>query len=966
MLPVHDLSSIAFSFARPTMFRFLLITYLLLCNVCNAQQPPYFNIGSTEFGNTDIYSLYFDDASSLLYAGTANGMYVYHGDQFRSVKAHPEQKGASLFDLQKGIGKIFCKNLSGQIFTLNNQELELVFELPTEQLGLSFWYFFHEDRFWLVTNRSISSYQIDKEVIQFQTEKRYLVDFFDKGGVIDNVSIMSFGARLATRSSNGYVDVINGQVRFTEYDSDFVGRHYFEIENAQYATDLAGNVMQLSNNEIIAQFEYNESFMNLTNDLVIGKCQTKGMHLLSEDNLLTPQLIYEDKFISAFAKAKNGTVFLGTFKNGVMVLPNLNSNEVQLKDELLTSVVATKNSTLVSTRSGKIIEINDEASSLLYQNRENYDRVCLTPLMNGEIPGKPEILHIPSKNIVNPKDTWIINEKAILVAQFDRITLMHDANYKRFPEYHSGGETFKVIAQGARFNSVAYSLKEEAIYYASNKGLFKQEYSTGAKTEVIYQGRSLLVNDIYCKNEQVWLATQESGLILFENGKPIKSWNENSSLSTKHVLKLRFHNSKLYALTTKGLARLTQHGFEYLGIEEGIIRPAIIDFDISQNVLTVLYKSSVHQIPLGLESVKKEYPVGKIYFDSITVNGQKPDVRFPSKFDHDRNTFSFFYEFRAIESRAESKLYYRLLPLDKDWVLLPDSDLGEVTFKALSDGSYSFQMKAVYDNREQYSEIINFTIDKPFWRKWWFVGGCIFIVLLFIIFYFRWRLRNQRRRLEAINQVNTSKITAIQSQMNPHFIFNALNSIQALVLKGDTDNTYGFINKFSHLMRRTLTNSDKTSISLDEEMELLQSYLELEKLRFRENFNYAIECAVDEEIFIPPMLIQPFVENAIIHGLLHKDGRKDLSIQFEIEEKSLVCTIIDNGVGRERAKEISRKRHRDHDSFATRSIENRLNLLKEKHGTNLGYVFEDCLDESAQVIGTKLRVIIPIINAADK
>ena len=295
-----------------------------------------------------------------------------------------------------------------------------------------------------------------------------------------------------------------------------------------------------------------------------------------------------------------------------------------------------------------------------------------------------------------------------------------------------------------------------------------------------------------------------------------------------------------------------------------------------------------------------------------------------------------------------------------------NKDDGQLVFNALPDGDFTFQLKYELGDTTGYSNSVQFRIDKPIWRKWWFISGMLLAFLILVSFYYRHRLKRQRQRLEAINEVNTSKITAIQSQMNPHFIFNALNSIQALVLKGDTDNSYGYINKFSHLMRRTLSNSEKDGIPLDEEIDLLTNYLELEKLRFREEFTYRIDCEVDDDVYIPPMLLQPFVENSIIHGLLPKEGHKELHITFEQDGSAIRCTIVDNGIGRMRAKEMAKRRNDDHNSFATRSIDNRLKLLKKKFGNTLGYRFFDLTDEAGSVIGTKLTVTLPIVESFGK
>lgn len=216
----------------------------------------------------------------------------------------------------------------------------------------------------------------------------------------------------------------------------------------------------------------------------------------------------------------------------------------------------------------------------------------------------------------------------------------------------------------------------------------------------------------------------------------------------------------------------------------------------------------------------------------------------------------------------------------------------------------------------------------------------------------------QSRKAQQINELNASKLVAIQSQMNPHFIFNAMNSIQDLILKGDIENSYSYVTTFSNLVRSTLKYSDKDFIDFSQELELLRLYLSLEKLRFEEELQFEIEDLVDEDIQLPPLLIQPFVENALLHGLLHKDGLKKLVIRFELRE-ALICTIQDNGIGRERARAIRERQRGEHESFSGKAIRTRFDILSDVHKGEFGYVHEDLLADGLPA-GTRITLQIPV------
>lgn len=218
--------------------------------------------------------------------------------------------------------------------------------------------------------------------------------------------------------------------------------------------------------------------------------------------------------------------------------------------------------------------------------------------------------------------------------------------------------------------------------------------------------------------------------------------------------------------------------------------------------------------------------------------------------------------------------------------------------------------------------------------------------------------KSEIEKSNAEKKATESELKALKSQMNPHFIFNALNSIQEQFMFGDKIVANEQMGNFTTLTRQILSVSGKKKISLATEIDILTKYLELEKMRFENDFSYQInfqEDIDDEYIQLPPMLIQPFVENSIKHGLLHKKGLKQLNISFNLNntEDILTCTIEDNGIGRKKSEEI--KINNKHNSFSTESIAQRLQLL---NNDNENVIYVDLIDENGNGIGT--RVIVKI------
>jgi LytS/YehU family sensor histidine kinase len=205
--------------------------------------------------------------------------------------------------------------------------------------------------------------------------------------------------------------------------------------------------------------------------------------------------------------------------------------------------------------------------------------------------------------------------------------------------------------------------------------------------------------------------------------------------------------------------------------------------------------------------------------------------------------------------------------------------------------------------------------------------------------------------------------------MNPHFIFNCLSSINRFILKNEGKTASNYLTRFSRLMRMVLMNSQKPLIALDDELQMLEIYLEMERLRFKNSFDYAITFlnTVDSDnVFIPPLLLQPFCENAIWHGLMHKEGQGRLDIELSMEDKILNCTITDNGVGREKTEEMKSKTAEKEKSMGLKITTERLALLNREKGLHTFYEIEDLKDEEGNASGTKVILKISFKELIEK
>jgi hypothetical protein len=244
------------------------------------------------------------------------------------------------------------------------------------------------------------------------------------------------------------------------------------------------------------------------------------------------------------------------------------------------------------------------------------------------------------------------------------------------------------------------------------------------------------------------------------------------------------------------------------------------------------------------------------------------------------------------------------------------------------------------------------------------IGGMLFVLLLgFIIFRNiilqrrNEKLRNETTHAELKQQGAELEMQALRAQMNPHFIFNCLNSINRFILKNETEAASDYLTKFSRLIRMVLVNSKNKMITLDDELEMLRLYIDMERLRFKNCFDYKISFlnTVDSDnIYMPPLLLQPFAENAIWHGLMNKEGHGHLEIAFCMEGYLLICTIEDNGVGREAAARLKSKSATKEKSMGLKITKERLALINKDLEDGASFEFVDLVDQDGDPAGTKV------------
>ena len=288
-----------------------------------------------------------------------------------------------------------------------------------------------------------------------------------------------------------------------------------------------------------------------------------------------------------------------------------------------------------------------------------------------------------------------------------------------------------------------------------------------------------------------------------------------------------------------------------------------------------------------------------------------------------------------------------------------------VSYTNIGGGTYEFQVK-VRNDTEPWSKSIadlGIVVKAPVWHKGWFWIAMLFFFIGISYLIYRKRIKTVRQQAELElgykRKLAELEMQALRAQMNPHFLFNSLNSIKYYIIKKEPVKAAEYIDNFSRLIRLILKNSREQLITLQQELEALDLYINIERMRFEEKFNYnlSIDSSVDTAYFrVPPLILQPFVENAIWHGLLHKETPGNLSIIVSQDDKKINIEIEDDGVGRDRAKQLKSKSALKQKSMGMKLTKARMDINKTLTNTDIFVSIIDLKDKFGHSAGTKVVV----------
>ncbi len=458
----------------------------------------------------------------------------------------------------------------------------------------------------------------------------------------------------------------------------------------------------------------------------------------------------------------------------------------------------------------------------------------------------------------------------------------------------------------------------------------------------------------------LWLSTQGSGLLVYDlyRSEVIHKFTTENGLLSNNCRNCIFVDGSVWVATNKGLNQINIADFTVNSIGEKQGLPSL-----EINDLILVNDEIVAATNKGLSVFKNDVNLSetppKIYFNQVKIQDKDTIIHPEYHLDYAQNNIKI--KFTAIDfQHPKDMLYaYQMEGVNSGWI---STTSNEAQYPVIAEGTHLFKVKAKSINSTWSDEIeMKFNIAKPYWKTWWFRLLTILItfgILTSIAFTIAYATR---KRTELRENLKASQLTALRAQMNPHFIFNSLNSIQDFIMREDKRSANYYLSQFSKLMRNILNMSTIQEVTLEQEIETLNFYLRLEALRFEKGFEYNIEVAddIDREMsMLPSLVLQPYVENAIKHGLMHKKGDKRLDIRFNKNNNILVCEVEDNGVGIARSKEIKAENKRLYPSKAMNIIKERMAIINSSSENKLSVKINDLKDQANQPSGTKVVISI--------
>jgi sensor histidine kinase YesM len=949
----------------------VLIFFFSLFGFC--QNPFYVSIDKTSgLPSNSVYDI-FQDSKGFMWFATGKGICRYDGSTFKTFTSDEQTSKSGSCLAEDGFGRIWYSNFDGYLYYVEKNVLKSL-KQPTS-LGY-FRFGIIKDELFLLQPNMVLVYDLktlkvkskidisDKEIsFSYATKEKfyilgaYLYEFSDSKKYTKHIL------------PDAFYDEINGSI-MNYWDHKLIinsksNNIYYSFKDNKFSR----NTLNISTN-----FNQNTSIINNT----IWICTTNG---IIKNDLDSKETItyFADQNISYLFRDNHKNYWISTLNKGVLFIEDFENNYIDIQPRPLTLSLG-KNEIYIGAEKDLVYKLNLKklVTEKVFETENNHatGQIFADTITNN--------LFFTSFKFNILKNNKIISDYAVAIKDVKKVDHKYfsfaasgisglffvDENLKsdwdiifnknKSKEFSGFGQS--MLIKRVNGKSTEYNAANKTIYYATNNGLIAVT-NDGKNEEIKYKNKTLHLIKIQKYKDQIY------GLSTSEKMYVINSSNEVSPLKLPYFLsnenfnKFFICNQYCYLFASHGV-----YEFNFISGEVQKVLSLSSDIEATDVILknNKLFFATSKGIVIKNRKEIGNYPKPKLFINEIQVNGKQRELNKFLVLQPDENDISINFSTLSFIPNESYSVSYKIN--DSDWKIL-DAATKNLKLSALSSGNYTILLALNYNNQKIDFQQIKFEIKKPFWLSNFFIFiSSLLFLLLFFSFY-----KYQIRKIEKQNQMllekneleknlNLSTLKAIKSQMNPHFFYNALNTIQSYILANDKKQAVNYLSKFSSLTRNILEMTEKEFISINEEITTMSLYLDIEKARFDKDFEYEIntENISDLEHKIPSMLLQPYIENAVKHGLLHKNGLKKLLITFSKDGDKIKIEIDDNGIGRQKSAELNAIKNKNHNSFATNAMQNRIDLLNKNNKNKITIDFIDKMNQSQQSLGTTVVIEIPI------
>ena len=672
----------------------------------------------------------------------------------------------------------------------------------------------------------------------------------------------------------------------------------------------------------------------------------------------------DQMLVTSVTQDANGSYWFTTEENGVYYMSNLLSFKLaQAQENLIGNCQIDKmtvnhESVFFSNGSRQVFKLdipkqrvfvineNEQRNEILYIRDNTYQpsNVDLSPYLENK--GK----HLKARAYLNSADGHFMfaqgynksyfykkNEKGVQVEPLELVL--------PFKARHVQIAKSKNIYFGNNYDLAFYDQKEQQLLHVKDKENKTYEIDVASIFPL--------------KGDRVWVASRNRGLLLVERDSILLEINKEKGFPVDFCNHAFAHGNYLYVSSNSGIFRINVNSknfaYKHLTEDNGLLSNEIHSSLFFNGFLYLATNDGINRLDTALFNLT--YSKAECILEEIRLNGEIIASQ-SCKWSESNDEMEINLASNSFENALNGLFRYRLNS-NEDWRYTNDS---KVFLVNLLPGDYRFEAQSSGVNKAWgASTFFKFQVPTPYYQTYWFYLLIIGLSLLFAFLIFRNRIRNANRLNGLRSSLMQAQNHALSAQMNPHFIFNSLNSISNGILSNDTRSSVLYIGKFGKLMRTIFENSEETFISLKEELEAVERYLELEKLRLQEKLTYELSIAEDLEIdaiFIPALLIQPFLENAIWHGVapLKKGGNVKLSIAQKGQK--LEIKIEDNGVGMEDINQLIKKAQK---KSALQITFKRLKLIEKVYKEKIE-IRSELIYPKQKVPGTAVYIRITLIT----